>query len=137
MTMRILMAGGTGLVGHLLTNSLLKQSDVELESLVRAPSLPGERKIDFELLAGDPEALRTGHANVAISCLGTTLRSAGSPERFRRVDHDYIVAFAQIARCAGADRFILISSVGAGGRGLYLSVKGETEASVGALTLAA
>ena len=130
MAIRILMAGGTGLVGGLLTRRLLSRNDVALDSLVRSPKLPSERMVDFEALAEEPTQFSCGPADVAISCLGTTLRAAGSPARFRRVDRDFVVAFAQLARRAGASRFILISSVGAGGRGLYLAVKGDTEAAI-------
>ena len=124
------MAGGTGLVGGLLTRRLLGRNDVALDSLVRSPSQPGERKVNFEALAEDPTRFSCEPTDVAISCLGTTLRAAGSPARFRRVDHDFVVAFARFARHAGTSRFILVSSVGAAGRGLYLSVKGDTEAAI-------
>ncbi|WP_085810794.1 NAD(P)H-binding protein [Sphingomonas sp. TZW2008] len=127
---RIVMAGGTGLVGGLLTERLLRRDDVALDSLVRAPTRPGERRIDFERLADDPVTVPIDAADIGICCLGTTLRAAGSPARFRRVDHDFGVAFARLARRAGARRFVLVSSVGAGGRGLYLSVKGEVEAAI-------
>lgn len=130
MTNRILLAGGTGLVGRLLTRRLLQRHDVHLESLVRTATLPCERAIDFDTLTADHAPIDCGPADVGISCLGTTLRAAGSPDQFRRVDHDFIVAFAKVARRAGARRFILISSVGAGGGGLYLQTKGDTEAAI-------
>jgi uncharacterized protein YbjT (DUF2867 family) len=134
MTTRVLLAGGTGLVGGLLADRLRKRPDVELESLVRSPSHPGDCAVDFEVLAADPTLEGGGiPIDVGICCLGTTLRKAGSRPAFRRVDHDYVVAFAQAAKARGADRFILVSSVGAGGRSFYLRVKGETEASVAAL----
>ena len=130
MVAHILMAGGTGMVGRLVTRRLLRRGDVELESLVRSPTLPSERSFDFEALASDWRAIVCKPAELGISCLGTTLRSAGSPEAFRRVDHDFVVSFAQLARRAGATRFILVSSVGAGGRGLYLATKGAAEADI-------
>jgi len=133
MTTRILMAGGTGLIGRLLTARLLRRPDVELDSLVRSPTLPCERRIDFEALSTDQGGVAAAPAAVGISCLGTTLRAAGSPDAFRRVDHDYVLAFARLARRSGATRFILVSSVGAGGRGLYLTTKGEVEAAIGSL----
>lgn len=129
MVTRIIMAGGTGLVGGLLTARLRRRPDVTLDSLVRNPRQPGERKVDFAALA----ALPTAPADVAICCLGTTRRAAGSAAAFRRVDHDYVLAFARLARDAGAHHFIMVSSVGAGGRGLYLATKGEAEAGVAAL----
>lgn len=133
MTIRILMAGGTGLIGGLLTRRLVRRSDVELDSLVRSPALPCERRIDFEALAAGGSGIDGGRAEVGISCLGTTLRVAGSATAFRRVDHDYVVAFAKLARGSGATRFMLVSSVGAGGSGLYLTTKGDTEAAIRSL----
>ena len=68
-------------------------------------------------------------ADAALCCLGTTLRKAGSRERFRAVDVDCVVTFARAARAANARRFIVISSVGAnpGSRNFYLRTKGEME----------
>ncbi|QNE32942.1 NAD(P)H-binding protein [Sphingomonas sp. NBWT7] len=129
----ILMVGGTGLVGGLVTTRLLRHDDVRLDSLVRSATRVCERPIAFERLVDDPATIPVAVADVGISCLGTTLRAAGSPARFRRVDHDFVVAFARLARRAGARHFILVSSVGAGGRGLYLSVKGEAEAAIRAI----
>lgn len=131
---RVLLAGGTGLVGGLLTERLLARSQVSLVSLVRSPRRPVERPTDFEGLVADPAAAVAGKTvDVGVSCLGTTIRAAGSRAAFRRVDHDYVLAVARAARAGGARRFVLVSSVGAGGRGFYLSVKGEVEAAVAAL----
>ena len=133
----ILLAGGTGLVGGLLTRRLAGRGDVVLDSLVRTARVAGERAIDFEALVADPTGVAGGPpVDVGISCLGTTIRTAGSQAAFRRVDHDYVLAVARAALGRGARQFILVSSVGAGGGGFYLTVKGETEAAVGALGFA-
>lgn len=133
MTTRVLLAGGTGLVGGLLTERLARRDDVVLDSLVRSPRRAGERVVDFEALVADAASTGGDPVDAGICCLGTTIRKAGSQAAFRRVDRDYIVATAKAARRRGADHFILVSSVGAGGGGFYLRVKGETEAAVGAL----
>lgn len=133
MTTRVLLAGGTGLVGTLLAERLARRADIHLDSLVRSPRRPSERAVDFEALTADPTLTGDAPVDVGISCLGTTIRKAGSQAAFRRVDHDYILAVAKAARSRGARHFILVSSVGAGGGGFYLSVKGETEAAVGGL----
>ncbi len=67
--------------------------------------------------------------DVALCCLGTTLRQAGSQERFRAVDLECVLAFARAARAANAQRLVVISSVGAdpGARSFYLRTKGEME----------
>lgn len=120
--MRVLLAGGTGLVGRRVAARL----GHDLVSLVRANT-------DFEALVADPAAAVEGAFDVGISCLGTTIRAAGSQAAFRRVDHDYVLAVAQAARPHGARQFVAVTSVGAGGGSFYLSVKGEIERAVTAL----
>ena len=65
----------------------------------------------------------------AYCCLGTTRRAAGSEAAFRAVDHDLVLSFARLAASCGAERLIVVSSVGANreSRNFYLRVKGETE----------
>lgn len=132
MSVWVLVAGGTGLVGGHVVQKLLAR-DVMLVSLVRQGQGPFERVIDFEMLIEDLDVIGPGSFDVAVSCLGTTIRKAGSREAFRRVDHDYVLAFARAARRRGARQFILISAAGASGPGFYLGVKGEIEAAVCAL----
>lgn len=134
MTFRVLLAGGTGLVGGQLADRLRDRADIELTSLARAPKQAGERAIDFEALLVDPTgSIGPGSFDAGISCLGTTIRKAGSEAAFRRVDRDYVVAVACAARAAGARQFILVTSVSAGGQGFYLRVKGEAENAVRAI----
>lgn len=70
-------------------------------------------------------------------CLGTTLKSAGSKEAFRRVDFDYCVGLAHLARTVGSRAFVLVSSAGASKRSalFYSRVKGEVEEAVARLGL--
>lgn len=66
---------------------------------------------------------------VLISCLGTTIRQAGSQAAFRAVDHDLVLAAALGAKAGGARHMIAVSSVGASKKSgnFYLRTKGETE----------
>ena len=130
------VAGGTGLVGEGLLRLL--QADAmyhHVTSLVRRerPAVPGvtSQLVDFERL----EELDLPAVDDAFCCLGTTRRAAGSAAAFRRVDLDYVAAFARLAKRAGALRFMLVSSVGAssGSRFLYPRTKGECEAAVSAV----
>lgn len=130
---RVLLAGSTGLVGGHVQDRLASRPDVMLESPTRRGDAPSKHGLDFERLVDDPSLLGDGKIETAICCLGTTLRRAGSPDAFRRVDHDYVVAFARAAKHRHADHFILVSSVGAGGVGLYLRVKAEAEQAVASL----
>jgi len=82
--------------------------------------------VDFAALEGTGLELT---CDDAYCCLGTTIRQAGSPEKFRAVDHAAVLAFAWAARRRGAQRFFVVSSLGAdpGSRVFYSRVKGETE----------
>lgn len=137
MTVRVLLAGGTGLVGTRLTKLLSTRHDVVLTSLARTPRCMAEHAIDFDALVADPLGVAgPDPVDVGISCLGTTIRKAGAQAAFRRVDHDYVLAVARAALGRGARQFIIVSSVGAGGRGFYLRVKGEVEKAVTSLGFA-
>lgn len=137
MTQRILLAGSTGLVGHLVQNQLAKQPNLELISLIRHGSSATGHMIDYEALCQNPENLLTpitpNGIDLAISCLGTTIRTAGSQDAMFRVDHDYVLAFAKSARARGARHFILISAAGAGGPGFYLQTKHKIETAISKL----
>ncbi|KAL4642003.1 oxidoreductase HTATIP2 [Arapaima gigas] len=88
--------------------------------------------VDFEKL-DEYAAVFQGH-DVGYCCLGTTKAKAGT-EGFIRVDHDYVLKSAQLAKAGGCSHFILESSRGADKTSsfLYLRVKGEVEADIEAL----
>ncbi len=139
--MQAWLAGATGLVGGELLREL-SGKDSAFSSVVaftrRPLSAPAdaagcarEHVVDFDSLTAP---LGEGPA-VAFCALGTTIKKAGSQEAFRRVDHDYVVAFASLARSAGASRFCVVSSLGADPESkiFYNRVKGETEGALGKL----
>ena len=132
---RILLAGGTGLVGGELTKLLLDQDPrPALHLLVRrkpsgADARASWQVVDFDALPALPAA------DEAYCCLGTTLKQAGSQAAFRAVDFDAVLAFARAAKAAGVKRFAVVSALGASARSatFYIRVKGEMEAAVSAL----
>lgn len=133
------VAGGTGLVGGALVQLLGGDGRYRrVTSLVRReiPTPPGVtvQLADFERL----DELALPDVDDAFCCLGTTRRDAGSAAAFRRVDLDYVVAFARCAKRAGALRFMLVSSLGASPRSpfLYPRTKGECEAAISAIGFA-
>jgi uncharacterized protein YbjT (DUF2867 family) len=128
-----LVAGATGLVGHGLVKLLL---DANIYARIyvlarRSTGLEDERLVehvvDFEDL--DRAGPLVGRVDHAFCALGTTIRSAGSKTAFRRVDHDFVLLVAEIAKAAGARSFVAVSSLGAdpSSGNFYLRVKGETE----------
>lgn len=136
-----LVAGGSGLVGRALLPLLLASPEYARVHAISRRPLPLEhvrlanRVLRFDMSL---EAQLKGLAvQDAFCCLGTTLRAAGSQPAFRAVDHDLVLAFARVAKSSGAERLVLISSVGAdaASKNFYLSVKGETERDLEALGL--
>uniref|UniRef100_A0A673M425 Protein HTATIP2 n=1 Tax=Sinocyclocheilus rhinocerous TaxID=307959 RepID=A0A673M425_9TELE len=71
-----------------------------------------------------------GH-DVGYCCLGTTKAKAGA-EGFVRVDHDYVLKSAELAKAGGCSHFHLESSKGADKTSsfLYLKTKGQVEAEI-------
>lgn len=65
----------------------------------------------------------------AFCCLGTTIKAAGSKQAFQKVDLDYVVAFAELAKDSGCDHFSVVSSIGANesSNNFYLHTKGKME----------
>ncbi len=138
MTRTALIAGATGLAGSSLLERLLADPlYAAVRALVRRPLGVTHDKlesavVDFDALDDDPERLA---ADDVYCCLGTTIKKAGSQEAFRRVDHHYVEALARLAHGQGAERFLMVSSIGADARSgsFYMSVKGAAEDSVAAL----
>lgn len=130
-----LVAGATGLVGSRCLDELLASSAYDRVIVVSRRSLDRQDSklrvvvTDFDRLDHAGQSLR---ADDVFCCLGTTMATAGTRERFRKVDYEYPLRLARVARQQGAERFILVSSLGAdpGARSFYARVKGETEAAV-------
>ncbi len=129
----VLVLGATGLVGRELVNLLLREPSVlSVVALVRrAAEFPHHPKLavetaDFERLEQHRDAFRVDQIFCA---LGTTIRQARTQERFRRIDHDYPVAAAELGRRQGATHYLLVSAMGSNpaSRIFYNRVKGETE----------
>jgi uncharacterized protein YbjT (DUF2867 family) len=133
-----LVAGGSGLCGGYALDALLEAPDisrvvaVSRRPLGREHSRLANRIVQFEQLESQ---LKGVSCDAALCCLGTTIRKAGSQQRFRAVDVDAVVTFARAARAANARRFIVVSAVGANSdsRNFYLRTKGEMEEAVSAL----
>lgn len=76
--------------------------------------------------------LPTVKADHVFSCLGTTLRKAGSKKAQQIIDRDYPIEIAKYAKQIGATNLVTISSVGADSKSgnFYLRTKGEMEEGV-------
>lgn len=131
--MRVLLAGGSGLIGGLLV-PLLAEHDLTLIGR-RATGA----KHELTGAVSDWPQLIAGKAfDVVISTLGTTIRQAGSQSAFAAIDRDAVLAVADAAHEGGARHAIAVTSVGAdaGSSNFYLKTKGETEAGLRAIGFA-
>lgn len=130
--MKAVVIGGTGATGKELVAQLLEDPRFDAVTvLVRRlyfsqhPKLT-EVVVDFEKLNSYSDMIR---GDVAFSTLGTTLKDAGSKAAQWRVDHDYQLEFATIAKANAIESFVLMSAFGANANSsfFYNKMKGELE----------
>jgi len=127
-----IIAGASGLVGRSLTQQLLNGDDYgQIIALVRKPLGLQHKKlsevvIDFDELATIQDFPK---ADDIFCCLGSTMKKAGSKEAFYKIDFTYPYELAKVALKAGADRYFLVSALGAqkDSKYFYSRVKGELE----------
>ncbi|KAM8939813.1 protein HTATIP2 [Pelodytes ibericus] len=135
------IVGASGETGRELLKEIITRQLFSKVTLIGRRKLPLEGEaykdvvqevVDFEKLDEFSAAFQGHHA--AFCCLGTTKAKSGEAG-FIRVDHDYVLKSAQLAKAGGCKHFNLESSKGAdkGSSFLYLRVKGEVEAEVGEL----
>jgi uncharacterized protein YbjT (DUF2867 family) len=131
-----LVAGATGLIGHELLAMLLDDPYYQKVTAVTRKPIEGpigklkNVVVEFDQLTEGRESLQ---ADDIFCCLGTTMKKAGSKEKFRKVDFDYPVELAKAALSMGASQFLLVSAMGADKKSsfYYNQVKGEVEEAIG------
>ena len=127
-----LLVGASGLVGGELLNCLLIGPEYsKVLILVRKPlgikhPKLEERVIEFEDLALNKDYFKV---NDVFCCLGTTIKKAKSQEAFTKVDLEYPVELARLAKEMQAEKFLVISSMGASSKSrvFYSRTKGFLE----------
>lgn len=137
--MKALLIGATGATGTDLLKKLLNDTSFdEVAVFVRKPIAVTNDKLKVHVVDFDrPEEWNhLVKGDVAFSCLGTTLKAAGSKEAQRKVDYDYQYNFARTAKENNVAHFILVSSFGANSKSdfFYSQIKGELEDAVKKLT---
>ncbi len=129
--MEAIVVGSTGLVGSELVKQLDMDSDFsKISALVRKKTenkyaKVKEVEVDFEKL---PENVFNSNC-VVFCCLGTTIKKAGSKEAFRKVDFEFPLNTARIAKQKGVKCFAIITAMGSDSSSVifYNQVKGEIE----------
>ncbi|MDR4894075.1 MULTISPECIES: NAD(P)H-binding protein [unclassified Chryseobacterium] len=133
--MKALVIGATGATGKDLVNQLLNDKEFdEVDIFVRKPIDIQNDKLKVHVVNFEkPEEWKDMvKGDVAFSCLGTTLKDAGSKEAQKKVDFDYQYEFAKAAKENEVEDYILVSAYGANPQSkiFYSRMKGELEEAV-------
>lgn len=128
--------GATGLVGKELISALIDEPGFERitavarnQLLLTKPKLKHIKLSDFTRLPDIKESLK---ADCFFCCIGTTIKTAGSKEAFRKVDLEIPKSIARLAEDLSVPSLVVISSIGANAdsSNFYLQTKGEMEREV-------
>lgn len=149
-----IISGSSGLVGTQLLHQLFKQDyyDYVISIGRRELALKHQKLVQVKVDFGQLDQVRledrlrekdfggTNHSLVraikeknftmhAFCSLGTTIKDAGSKEDFYKIDHDYVIEFAQWVHKLGATKFLYVSAIGADANSsiFYNKVKGQVE----------
>ncbi len=137
--MKALIIGATGATGKDLVQILLQDPDyTALVIFVRRSSGITHAKLT-EIITdfNNPKEVSTHiKGDVLFSCLGTTLKAAGSKEKQLHIDYEIPLQFAAIARRNGIAKVVLLSAYGASPTSnvFYSKLKGRLEEAINALT---
>ncbi|WP_026691650.1 oxidoreductase [Alteribacter aurantiacus] len=128
-----LVAGSTGLVGEQVVRQLVKSNHYKKIIVIARRKtafydepLVEERMVTFDELEKDAESFQVDDV---FNCLGTTIKKAKSKAQFEKVDYDYPLSIARLAKDQGAKRFLTVSAIGADPESsfFYNKVKGRLE----------
>ncbi|TVX93593.1 oxidoreductase [Paenibacillus agilis] len=130
-----LLVGATGLVGGHLLHILLEQPAYDKVKIFTRRNIQLDHPkleqivVDFDHLEQYVDHM---HVDDVYCCLGTTIKKAGSKEAFRKVDFEYPLVMAKMAKQCGASKFLMVTSIGADSKSsfFYVQVKGDVEEEV-------
>lgn len=136
--MKAVIIGATGATGKALMQLLMKDETVKtVTTFVRRPLDLVNNKIITEIVNFNAPELWQNLVigDVAFSCLGTTLKAAGSKAAQYKVDFEYQFSFAKAARENGVKTFVLVSASMANPQSLvfYSRMKGKLETAIQSL----
>jgi uncharacterized protein YbjT (DUF2867 family) len=123
--------GSTGLVGSELVKALSYSKHYEKIYVISRRQIEfADKNIETVVLSFEDLAQQNFPAGADYFCaLGTTIKQAGSEAEFRKVDYNYVVSFAKVAKACEANSFHMVSALGsdANSSNFYSRVKGEAE----------
>ena len=123
--------GSTGLIGKELVQQLVEHRSFEIikvfnrkEQTYNSPKIQ-QFIADFDKIENLKSEIS---GDVIFICLGTTIKKAGSVKNFRRVDLEYVLKIARIAKENGVKAVSVISSMGVRqSKNYYRNTKFEME----------
>ena len=133
--MKALVIGATGAVGKDLVQQLLTDEAFEkVDIFVRREVNILSEKLTVHVVDFDhPETWADQlQGDVLFSCMGTTIKAAGSQDAQWKVDYMYQFETAKAARANGVKTYVLVSSVGANAKSkvFYTKMKGALDEAV-------
>jgi uncharacterized protein YbjT (DUF2867 family) len=136
--MKALLIGATGATGKDLLELLLKDEEInQVDIFVRRELNVKHEKLNIHVIDfNKPEVWKhLVKGDVLFSCLGTTLKLAGSKEAQWKIDYEYQYQFAKIAKENNVNSYVLVSAANASSKSLifYSKMKGQLEDDVKAL----
>ena len=138
MEKKAIVIGATGLVGRALVDLLADADHIDkIITLTRSSAKHSSPKVFNQVVDFDhlEDYASSFSADFLFSCLGTTLKQAGSIDAQRKVDLDYQFKAAKLAANNGVDHYLLVSSSAANDQSnnQYLKMKGLLEQRVKSL----
>lgn len=129
---KAIVYGASGLVGSYILENLLNNANYEQIIIVVRKDLniqhPKLKTLigDFNSLTEVVKDIRTDEVFIA---LGTTQKKTPDKNEYYKIDHDYPVLAAKLAKENGAKSVFLVSAIGANANSsiFYTKMKGETE----------
>jgi uncharacterized protein YbjT (DUF2867 family) len=133
--MNILLVGATGATGKDLLDLLIKDESIKrIDIFVRRDIAFQNDKLHVNIIDFD-KPKQWKHlikGDLLFSCLGTTLKAAGSKEEQKKVDYHYQYQFAKSAKENNVNTYVLVSSDYASTKSafFYSRMKGQLEEDV-------
>lgn len=126
-----LIAGATGLIGAACLNELLRNPlyNKVISISRRTTGIQHEKLEEVVIDFAQLSTAKMGPVDDLYCCLGSTIKKAGSQEKFKEIDYSFPLELARLSIQHGSQRMMLVSAVGANAqsRVFYNRVKGELE----------
>ena len=133
--LKALVIGATGAVGKDLVQQLIEDSSVERVDIFvrREVKIPSAKLVAHVVDFDHPETWADQlQGDVLLSCMGTTIKAAGTQEAQWKVDYTYQYEAAKAAKANGVPTYVLVSAIDANPKSkvFYTRMKGELDDAV-------